>query len=212
MKRLDLGALACLAATVVAGCGSTEPIDHFWPSERCAVSGTTAAKRATAYLRREGGTSSLVVQASPYDFGVAEPYPSGPLVRFAVSPETVAPARLEVVRDDSDVRGPPVVAPGSAWLIATEKYDSQKPGANWQFGTGSLTVTALSLEENDTSSRDLVSVHGVFDLSGVQTAAFDASADAGATLPPDPGAPLVGGVVEVRCADDLVNSDAGAGD
>ncbi len=198
-------AIAGLVGTL-SGCQPAVALDHYWSHDHCTATLQTAAGQvetssATAYLRRENGSSGLVIQLDSFAIGINDPYPSGPVIRFAVPRDVKAPDTLEVVRDASDVRGPLVIAPGKAWLITTPRVDTSKAGDDWRFGTGSIQVTAIALHENDTSSRDFVSFDASFDLSGVQATGLAADAT------PAP----VAGTVHVTCADDLASGDAGAG-
>ncbi|MEB2312439.1 MAG: hypothetical protein OZ921_04645 [Sorangiineae bacterium] len=212
MKTLPLLTLAALAAAV--GCQPSQPYDHYWSAQHCSVSfdSTTdwsgmhvaRAVRASAYLRRANGASSLLVQLDGYGSGIAEPYPGGPTVRFAVPPGS-GPGDLGVVLDASDVRGPTVVAPGTAWLIQTDGADTSKPEDNWRFGQGTLRVETLALTENDTDDRDLVSLDAAFDLTGVTVAPLSGEASTDPSDAPKP----VGGKLRLRCADQALVAPEG---
>lgn len=204
MTTLRLLPLAALVAT--SACQPTQPYDHYWSAERCVVSfdsttnwsGMQVAQpvQASAYLRRANGASSLLVQLDGYGFGIAQPYPSAPTVRFAVPPGSRR-GDLSVVADASDVRGPTVVEPGTAWLIQNDEADRSKPQDNWRFGSGTLQVERLSITENDTHDRDFVSLDAAFDLTGVTVAPLSGEASTDPNDAPKP----VGGKLRLRCAD-----------
>lgn len=204
MSAIRAGALVMLALATAPGCQPAETLDHYWSHAHCTATirtpdGQEHASGAAAYLRRENGSSDLVIQLDDLSIGINDPYPSGPLIRFGVPPGVRAPATLKLVHDTSDVRGPLIVAPGEAWLATLPRVDTTKPGDDWRFGTGNMAVSALAIHENDTSSRDSVSFDGTFDLTGVQ-----ASGLAPGALPE-----AVAGAVRVKCADDLAATDGG---
>lgn len=202
-------ALVSVAVLGAAACQPGQPYDHYWSSEHCTVAFDAAVDwsgmnvphpaQASAYLRRANGASSLVVQVDGYGFGIADPYPSGPTLRFAVPPGAGAPSDLGVAVDASDVRGPTVVTPGTAWLIQTDRSDPAEPEDGWRFGSGTLRLQALALSENDTSDRDFVSLDAAFDLSGVTVAPLAAD-------PANGGSPkTVGGALRLRCSDQALS-------
>lgn len=201
-----------LVSVSLLACPADPKLDHYWKHDRCEASfqsgidwsgmgvAQTTTPKASAYLRRVNGASSLMVQVAGYEIGLADPYPSGPLVRFAISPKTSAPAELRLVPDASDVRGPLVVEPGTAWLIETSRTDKEKPQDDWHFGSGTMKVTALTLDERETSEREFVTLDATFDLSEVRVSPFD----------PSQGEPKpIGGLLRVRCVDDALLGDSG---
>jgi len=210
MNTYRLLALFGAPLTATLGCQPSHPYDHYWSAEHCAVSfdsttdwsGMNVARpvQASAYLRRANGASSLLVQLDGYGHGIAEPYPSAPTLRFAIPPGS-NPGALSVVIDASDLRGPTVVPPGTAWLIDTPATDPSKPEDGWRFGSGALRVETLAYTENDTSERNFVTLDAAFDLSGVTVAPL-----AGQGEP-------AGGKLRLRCADEaLVAVDGGVTD
>ena len=206
MSRFCFGAIAVLAFTSLAGCERDAPLDHYWKAESCVATvqtpgGAMKTTHATAYLRRSGGASALLVQLDDLGLQISDPYPSGPVIRFALPLDLAASATLNVVPDASDVRGPLVVGSQTAWLMTTPRADTKKPLDDWRLGSGTLVVTAFALTERDTPDRDFVSLEGTFDLSAVQSRGGDAAAVA----------ETVGGVAHVRCVDDLAAEDASAG-
>jgi hypothetical protein len=201
----SLAGLAWLASSL---CGCTSPtLDHYWDYDRCQATfvkpgETTGTSRpVAAYLRRADGASSLVIELSDRG-GIASPYASGPVVRFAISPKEKGPSSLKVVPDASDVRGPVSIAPGTAWLLTSPTTDQTKPGDDWRVGSGTLALTSLSLVENDTSARDFVTLDADLDLSGVIATPIG---PAGA-----PGQP-VGGAVHIHCVDQPITATGAGG-
>jgi hypothetical protein len=196
-----------LGGTLVCACAPSDPLDHEWDDAHCAVTfdttfvwdptvGVHTEPRALVYLRRHAGAAALVVQLA-MENRAGYPYPSGPTVRIAIPSVLATPATLAVNVDATDVRGPRVVTPGTAWVIAATDFSTLAPYDGWLFGTGSIDVQSLAMTENDSSSRDTMTIDVTLDLSKVIVTAL--SSEAGAPPPVGKG---LGRVLHVRCADD----------
>lgn len=158
--------------------------------------------KASAYLRRFGGASALVIQVDGFGIGIADPYPSAPTLRFSIPPDTRGPAQLTVIPDASDVRGPVRVDPGTAWLIYAPGVTPGAAGDGWRFGRGTMSVSSLSLPERDTDERDFVDLEAVMDLGGVTVEPLDP-----ALGQPEP----LGGSLRIVCRDEEAPVVSGSG-
>ena len=205
-------ALTCAFASAVTlafafACAPSDPLDHEWDDAHCSVTFDSAfvwdpgvqvptKPHALVYLRRHAGAAALIVQLAKENLPGA-PYPGEPNIRVAIPSALAAPATLAVSIDATDVRGPRVVAPGTAWVIAATNFDTSAPYDGWLFGTGSIEVQSLTMTENDTSSRDTMIIDLTLDLSKVSVAPL--SSEAGA---PPPAGQGLGRLLHVTCADD----------